>query len=80
MNLSYSTRYQKRAFPSSSEDSSEGMTLREYFAAKALQGMLASPGAVDRTKVDKAKWSRIAMAWADALLNELALDRARADK
>lgn len=47
-----------------------GMTLRDYFAAAALQGMLASDSSVDRTKVNKAIWAKIAYAFADALLAE----------
>jgi hypothetical protein len=50
------------------EESQDGMELRDYFAIKALNGMLASPPLTDRTKVDKKKWARIAYEWADAML------------
>jgi hypothetical protein len=45
-----------------------GMSLRDYFAAKALNGMLASDSSVDRTKVNKAKWAEVAYEFADAML------------
>lgn len=47
-----------------------GMSLRDYFAAKALSGMLASNSSVDRTKVNKAKWAEVAYSFADAMLAE----------
>lgn len=50
------------------ENSVEGMELRDYFAIKALNGMLSSPPIVDRTQVDKKKWARIAYQWADAMM------------
>jgi hypothetical protein len=56
-----------RAFPCGQAD---GMTLRDYFAAKALDGMLSSPPVVDRFTVDKARWTSIAYEWADAMLKE----------
>ena len=40
-----------------------GMTLRDYFAAKALQGLLASPGAPGSIKA-----AEIAYCMADAML------------
>ena len=55
---------------SGAEHSMVGMTLRDYFAAAALQGMLASPPVVDRFEVSKARWSSIAYEWADAMLAE----------
>jgi hypothetical protein len=45
----------------------EGMSLRDYFAAMVLNGMIAREP-FDHAKVDKAKWAGIAYAWADALL------------
>jgi hypothetical protein len=43
------------------------MYLRDFMAAYALQGMIASSPLCDRTKIDKRKWSRIAYEWADAM-------------
>jgi hypothetical protein len=43
---------------------SEGMTLRDYFAAKAMQGLIACPE-TDGYKHDYAKW---AYEYADAML------------
>ena len=37
-----SDKCDERAFPVNGEDISSGMTLRDYFAAKAMQGILAS--------------------------------------
>ena len=34
---------QERTLPCGSHEECEGMTLRDYFAAKAMQGMLANP-------------------------------------
>lgn len=42
-----------------------GMTLRDYFAAKAMQGLFAAGGGVTR---DAEEWARIAYAMADAML------------
>lgn len=42
--------------------------LRDYFAAKAMQGMLASDVYTDRTKVNKRKWADVAYEFADAML------------
>jgi hypothetical protein len=42
-----------------------GMTLRDYFAAKAIQGLMARPGAPDPTYE-----SRLAYQVADAMLKE----------
>ena len=36
---------------------SEGMTLRDYFAAKALQGWISNPGPSDETLDEVAQWS-----------------------
>jgi len=35
----------------------EGMTLRDYFAAKAMQGWLSNPGPSDETIHAVAQWS-----------------------
>lgn len=61
-----------KAFPLISSDGTgvnQGMTLREYFAAKAMQGLLSNPGQIDTTNY---KWvAENAIGYADALLAEL---------
>lgn len=49
-----------------------GMTLRDYFAAKALMGMTASTPILDRTsdKINHAGWATAAYRFADAMLKE----------
>ena len=37
---------QEKAFPNPHLTSETGMTLRDYFAAKAMQGMLTRPGSI----------------------------------
>lgn len=51
-------------------DDDTGMKLRDYFAAKALQGMLSSDSSVDRTKVNKSAWAKVAYQFANAMLKE----------
>ena len=56
------------AFPSTITDDSlhvGGMSLRDYFAAKAMQGLMASPANPESMKV-AAKWS---YNLADAMIN-----------
>lgn len=43
--------------------------IRLLIGATILNGMISSTPVIDRTKVDKRLWSRIALNWADALLN-----------
>lgn len=45
-----------------------GMSLRDYFAGQALNGMLASDSSVDRTKVNKSVWANVAYDFAAAML------------
>lgn len=45
----------------------EGMTLRDYFAASALRGMLVDPGAPPMPTVKDA-WATAAYQFADAML------------
>lgn len=46
-----------------------GMTLRDYFAAQALNGMISSESnGIDRTKVNKETWARVAYEFAGAML------------
>ncbi len=58
------------AFPINANDSADrciytGMTLRDYFAAKALQGMLAENGGGAYANDDVAEWAYL---MADAML------------
>jgi|SRR3990167_2093096 len=48
--------------------------LRSTTAVAVLQGMIASAPMVDRTKVNKNAWAKVAVEFADALLVELAKD------
>lgn len=47
----------------------KGMTLRDYFAAKAMEGILSNRGMIDNVTPDSAKWvAREAYQVADAML------------
>ena len=46
------------------------MSLRQWYAGMALQGMLASDSSIDRTEVNKARWAKVAFAFADAMITE----------
>lgn len=49
--------------------SEPGMTLRDYFAAKAMQGILANPGQLDNITESNAAWVvKDAYLMADAML------------
>jgi hypothetical protein len=54
------------AFPTPFFESDEGMTLRDYFAAKALQAMLSDP--VWRSNNDSGLIAHFAYKMADAML------------
>ncbi|MEY0663857.1 hypothetical protein AB7281_14585 [Providencia rettgeri] len=62
------------AFPASGHPdmqfvAQEGMELRDYFAAKAMQGILANPAQLDNVNDKSAEWvSRDAYLVADAML------------
>ena len=57
---------EKLAFPHRGPDSySNGMTLRDYFAAKAMQAHLTHDGSDDVNEIGVAKW---AYEMADAML------------
>ncbi|HGF6560326.1 TPA: hypothetical protein ACF2YT_001222 [Providencia alcalifaciens] len=62
------------AFPASGHPdmqfvAQEGMNLRDYLAAKAMQGILANPGQLDNVNDEAAKWvARDAYTMADAML------------
>lgn len=67
-----------RAFPGRAfdEDGQEwihpGMTIREYFAAKALQGLLANPRLPDSKKLEpNVAVAKMARSFADGLLAEI---------
>jgi hypothetical protein len=46
-----------------------GMTLRDYFAAKAMQGLLANPKLYEHLLKEGNSWvENSAYAWADAML------------
>jgi hypothetical protein len=49
-------------------EASGGMSLRDYFAGQALNGMIGSDSSVDRTKVSKRVWAAVAYDFADAML------------
>ena len=55
----------------------DGMTLRDYFAAKALQGLLAYPGGGD---IGFASIAQDAYDYADAMLNARGEDRSHEGK
>ena len=44
--------------------------IRRSIATHLLSGMIASSPVVDRTKVDKRKWAKVAYEFADALIAE----------
>ena len=47
----------------------EGMTLRDYFAAKAMQGFIASPrGTPDGSNATDSYYARVSYLMADAML------------
>lgn len=61
------------AFPlplgSETVEGQEGMTLRDYFAANAMQGILANPGQLDNLNADAIKWvTNDSYRMADAML------------
>ena len=60
-----------RAFPHhpGHHESGHGMTLRDYFAAKAMQGLVAHSGGEGGTAADYARWS---YEFANAMLAERA--------
>ena len=43
-------------------------TMRDDFAARALQGMIESAPTCNRTKINKRRWAQVAYEWADAML------------
>lgn len=63
------SRGDEQAFPAQHQQCYGGMTLREYFAGLAMQGLEASPDTTSAAPTDIAK---DAVQIADALLAELA--------
>lgn len=57
------------AFPSFPKEL--GLTKREYFAAMAMQGILANPGLVDKDERIDSPLSRAAVHFADKLIAAL---------
>lgn len=64
----------EQAFPTRDDNydskySGPGMTLRDYFAAKAMQGILANPGQLDNVTDSATEWvAKDAYRVADAML------------
>jgi len=60
------------AFPTGNfEHRAEGMTLRDYFAAKAMQGLIASPrGTPNGADATDTYYAEMAYIMADAMLAE----------
>ncbi|MER1935816.1 hypothetical protein [Proteus terrae] len=57
------------AYNSETQDAKFGMTLRDYLAAKAMQGILANPAQLDNVNDKSAEWvARDAYRVADAML------------
>ena len=52
-------------FPKDGRNANHGLTLRDYFAAKAMQGFAADP---DMGKTGPREIATMAYAWADAML------------
>jgi hypothetical protein len=59
----------EKAFPNPHRTDQLGMTLRDYFAAKAMQGLIASPrGTPDGKDATDAYYAKAAYVMADAML------------
>lgn len=56
------------AFPVSEYSHEDGMTLRDYFAAQALEGILAGDTAQEIRFEERERVSGCCYAWADAML------------
>ncbi len=76
--MSTSSQGRRPAFPVTESCVYNGLTIREYFAAAALQGLLAFPGAGERQcPPDNA--ARDAVEMADALIAALNTTKNRED-
>ena len=63
----------EKAFPNPHLRDGSGMTLRDYFAAKAMQGLIASPrGTPDGSDATDTYYAKCAYLMADAMLKERA--------
>ena len=59
----------EQAFPNPHRTDMTGMTLRDYFAAKAMQGLIASPrGTPDGSDATDEYYAKCAYIMADAML------------
>ena len=59
----------EKAFPNPHLRDGSGMTLRDYFAAKAMQGLIASPrGTPDGRDATDTYYAKCAYLMADAML------------
>jgi hypothetical protein len=59
----------EQAFPNPHRTDITGMTLRDYFAAKAMQGLIASPrGTPDGSDATDEYYAKCAYIMADAML------------
>ena len=56
-----------KAFPTHRE---EGMDLRDYFAAKVMQGLLSNAWLAKKNPMDRFEIARTAFALADAMIKE----------
>ncbi len=56
------------AFPVPWETANNGMTLRDWLAGQALDGMLSSAPVADRSSPNHAGWAANAYAFADAMI------------
>jgi hypothetical protein len=60
--------YTSHAFPYDPENDSRGMTIRDYFAAKALSGLLAAPDGKFPNLLHRIDYAQNAYALADAMI------------
>jgi hypothetical protein len=59
----------EKAFPNPHRTDETGMTLRDYFAAKAMQGLIASPrGTPDGRDATDTYYAKCAYLMADAMM------------
>ena len=65
-----SQEYNFSAFPHDPETQARGMNLRDYFAAKALSGLLAAPDGKFPDQLTRIDYVQNAYALADAMLVE----------
>lgn len=61
-------KYDSSAFPHDPETESRGMSLRDYFAAKALAGLLAAPEGKFPDQLDLADFAPNAYYLADCMI------------